>query len=121
MEQNAKISQENSDEQIELLKAAKSGDAHSQYELGFRYAYGMFGVELNDTEAFKWFMKSAEQGNDSAQFELAESYYNGWGVEQDYSEAAKWYRKAAEQGLDFAQTKLGICYLVIYMLSEWKD
>ena len=58
------------------------------------------------------FLKLAEQGDCSAQYSLAISYYQGrGGVAKDYSEAVKWYRKAAEQGLADAQRNLGLCYI----------
>ena len=61
-------------------------------------------------EAVKWYRKSAEQGNRSAQNNLGNRYYNGEGVTKDYVEAAKWYRKAAEQGQQYGQYNLGWCY-----------
>ncbi len=44
-------------------------------------------------EAFKWYRKAAEQGNDEAQSNLGLCYENGQGVKQDFSEAVKWYKK----------------------------
>ena len=52
----------------------------------------------------------AEQGDATAQFNLAVMYHKGKGVPQDYAEAAKWYRKAAEQGHADAQYNLGNMY-----------
>ncbi len=48
--------------------------------------------------AFNEIKPLAEQGNASAQYNLALMYDNGKGVLKDYKEAVKWYRKAAEQG-----------------------
>lgn len=45
-----------------------------------------------------WYLKSAEQGNYDAFFNLGECYENGEGVQQNHQEAVKWYRKAAELG-----------------------
>mgnify|MGYP006415653507 CR=1 FL=1 len=52
----------------------------------------------------------AEQGDSSAQYNLALMYSNGKGVPQDSKEAAKWYRKSAKQGDQHAQNKLGTMY-----------
>jgi TPR repeat protein len=58
----------------------------------------------------KWYLKAAQQGLASAQFNLGNMYNNGHGVTQDYAEAVKWYRKAAEQGDAAAQNTLGNMY-----------
>ena len=71
------------------LKAAQSGD----------YA-----------TALREWRPLAEQGDTSAQSNLAIMYYNGRGVAQDYAEAVKWYRKAAEQGFAEGQSGLAIMY-----------
>ena len=59
----------------------------------------------------RWWRKAAEQGDASAQEELATAYFWGDGVKADHSEAAKWFRKAAEQGEIFAQTSLAYLYV----------
>ncbi len=43
----------------------------------------------------KWYRKAAEQGNDSAQFNLGVMYTKGRGVPQDYVQAHMWYNLAA--------------------------
>ena len=52
----------------------------------------------------------AEQGNASAQYNLALMYDFGKGVLQDYKTAAKWFRLAAEQGDASAQFNLALMY-----------
>ena len=52
----------------------------------------------------------ADQGDASAQWQLAYMSQEGLGVSQDYVEAATWYRKAADQGNAPAQTNLGTMY-----------
>ena len=68
------------------------------------------GVIQDYNEAAKWYRKSAEQGWESAQFNLGLMYYNGHGVIQDYNQALKWWRKAVEQGHVNAQVMLGKMY-----------
>lgn len=52
----------------------------------------------------------AEQGLMSAQFNLAQMYFQGRGVVQDYAGAVSWYRLAAEQGSELAQFNLAQMY-----------
>ena len=109
----------------ELLKRAQAGDATAQNELGNFYhnlAWPLFfdfifgddvdgdGVEQDYAEAVKWWKRSAEQGNASAQNNLGRSYQFGNGVDQDHAEAVKWWRLAAEQGSADAQHNLGRSY-----------
>ena len=53
------------------LKAAKQGDAKTQYNLGVSYFYG---VEKDLLEAVVWYRKAANQGFKRAQFAL--KFYN---------------------------------------------
>ena len=55
-------------------------------------------------------LRSAEQGDVAAQFDLGDRYFNGEGVPQDHGEALRWYRLAADQGLAEAQTLIGAMY-----------
>ena len=58
----------NASQEIRQLRAkAESGDALSQYELGYRYDVGV-GVAENGAEAAKWYRLAADQGYARAQF-----------------------------------------------------
>ncbi len=105
----------------DLIANAEKGDAASQFALGDCYYYGN-GVEINHSEAAKWYRKAAEQGEINAQLKLGDMYATlyeaGKGVVRDYGESIKWYRKAADQyrkaaelGDDRAQCNLGLMYL----------
>ena len=59
----------------ELVKKAEAGDAFAQWSLGRCYVDGR-SLKMNKEVSFGWYMKSAEQGNAEAQYELAE-YYRG--------------------------------------------
>jgi len=61
-------------------------------------------------KALEIFKPLAEQGDATAQLDLASMYWNGEGVPQDNEEGVKWVRKAAEQGHAAAQLKLGWMY-----------
>lgn len=80
-------------------------DAYGQNNLGWMYERGK-GVKRDEAEAFKWFQKSAEQGNAYGQANLGAMYENGRGVGQDKTEALKWYQKAADQGSEYAAAAL---------------
>ena len=49
----------------ELQQKAEAGDANSQYEVAFYYAYGI-GIEKDDTKAAYWYKKAAMQDHDLA-------------------------------------------------------
>ncbi len=89
---------------------AEAGDASGQFGLGLLYANG-FGVDLDDTQALRWYGLAAEQGHAQAQCNLAVMYANGWGVPQNDDEAFKWYILAAEQGVVEAQSAVAKMYL----------
>ena len=55
------------------------------------------GVPQDYAEAVKWCRLAAEQGDASAQYNLAVMYAKGQGVPQDYAEAHKWVNLAAAQ------------------------
>ena len=72
---------------------------------------GVDAYECGDyAMALKELRPLAEQGNATAQYNLAVMYDNGQGVPQNFNEAAKWYRKAAEQGEAKAQYNLAVMY-----------
>ena len=55
-------------------------------------------------------IRSAEQGDVTAQIILGGMYDTGRGVPQDDGEAARWFRRAAEQDHALAQYNLGLKY-----------
>ena len=121
----------------EYVDAANNGDAEAQFHLGKHYAAmgdtihkatvvghrngktntlswtfrkkGQ-GSPMNDTIAFEWYEKSANQGYVLAQVELGFCYMYGLGVGQDCAKALGYYHKAAEQNNAIAQRHLGKSY-----------
>ena len=67
------------------------------YYLGILYSNGR-GVQQDHSEAFKWYMKSAELGDVDAMLKLGIAYEDGLGVEKNYGEASRWYQKAYDSG-----------------------
>ena len=88
---------------------AGRGDADAQALLGYMYIEGL-GVAQNNSEAAKWSLEAARQGNELAQLNMGDLYASGQGVEQDFSEAAHWLHLSAEQGIPPAQMRLSILY-----------
>ncbi len=93
---------------INCKLASEQGDVFSQYELAAMYNSGQ-GTKQDSKQAEKWYLKSAQQDNDLAQYSLGVLYEFGQGdVAQSDQESEKWYRLAAENGNYFAQNKLGL-------------
>ena len=70
--------------------------------MGVAYYFGQ-GVEMDNKEAFKWFTKSAEQGNDDAQAMLGACHLNGLVVKNDPILAYAWYDVAITNGNEVAE------------------
>jgi len=101
----------------EIRALAEAGDAAAQVTLGTQYQMEVGKlvmankakavIDFNRAQAIKWYRKSAEQGNPSAQRNMAYFYEWGeWQVPMDKAEAMKLYRKAAEQGDPWAKNWL---------------
>lgn len=102
-----------------FLKAAKEGDAWSQFGLGVIYLNGQ-GVSLDATQSTQWFQKAANQGLSFAQFNLGNAYLHSRGVKLDLTKAAFWWQQAAEQGNTNAQANLGTLMYFDYATKESK-
>lgn len=100
-------------------RAAKSGSANGQNDLGYMYQLGL-GVSQNDTIATLWYRRAAEQGEADAQNSLGNMYANGFGVKQDYDQAVEWYKKATDQGNAKGQNNLGTMYYLGHSVSADK-
>lgn len=79
------------------FKAAKKGNAESQFVLGVIYSEGS-SVLRDEEEAFFWWLKSANKGNYQAMYNIGVCYYNGSGTDKDCTEAVRWFEKAAIAG-----------------------
>ena len=65
----------------------------------------------NYDKALEYWRQAAEEGDLTAQRNIAHLYRWGKGVPQDLTQAAFWYYTAAKGGLDTAQYNLGVMYL----------
>jgi TPR repeat protein len=98
----------------EVKKLAESGNADAQNNLGIMYTLGE-GTSVDGHKAHCWFIKSAEQGHRSAQYNACVGFDHGYNDEGDNEEyclktAAYWCEKSAEQGEPEAQNHLGWIY-----------
>ena len=80
-----------------------------QLKLGGLYAQGA-GVPQDFSKAAALFRKAAEQGEKTAQYNLAVLSEQGRGVPKDSNEALKWYQSAARQGHPKAQYWLAYAF-----------
>lgn len=89
----------------------KSVDMRSyvRYRIGKMHCYGL-GTQQDYEKAFKWFLKSAEEGNRFAQYSLGNLYYYGNGTDKDLSQAFQWYMKSAKQGQPYASYSMAQMY-----------
>jgi hypothetical protein len=76
----------------ECLISAKKGEDDGQYNMGIFYQTGT-GIEKNDIEAFKWYLKAAEQKNVEALAEVGRCFYHGNGVRRDYEKSLYFFKK----------------------------
>lgn len=82
---------------VYFLKAAQAGDVWAEAKVAGYYYYGTGGVTKDYAAAASWMRKSAEQGNDRAQFSLSTMYAEGVGVPKDKAKQIEWLEKAAWQ------------------------
>jgi TPR repeat protein len=69
-----------------------------------------WGQPQSYAEAFSWYYKAAQQGNDTAQENIGYMFQHGTGVPVDYDKARAWYYAAADQGNGDAENQLGWMY-----------
>ena len=101
----------------QVREAAERKDAGAMFRMYEIHQEG-FGVKPDRVAAERWLTKSAEAGNSSAQYILAqllESPRRGSGnrvgdAPASMAEAIKWYRRAAANGILDAQYELADCH-----------
>jgi hypothetical protein len=91
-----------------FTRAADSGSALAQLNLGMIYETGEAGVKADPPLAARRYREAAMKGLMPAQYRLGRLYEDGRGVARDLDQAVLWYRKAADQTDPAAQLRLGI-------------
>src|SRR5262249_27321861 len=94
-------------------RSADLGYAPAQFEVGLAYApmgqAQTYGISGDETIAFQWFLKAAEQGNRKAMSLVAMGYLMGLGgTSRDQEKAAEWYAKLVPLGDTYAMIQLGL-------------
>ncbi len=96
----------------DLRTRAEAGDRLAQFYVATLYDPKIANINFQKdaATAVGWYLKSADQGDFIAQYNLANFYQSGEGVAKDDVQAAFWYRKSADQGFAAAQYQLGLAY-----------
>lgn len=95
-----------------LRAMAEHGDSKAQWILGEAYRDGILNLPKDYSEANKWFLRSANQGNPKGELNIGLSYLDGRGVPEDEHEGIKWIQRAANHGDGIAQGFIGANYLM---------
>ena len=93
-----------------MKEAAKRGSDFAAYNLGLSYLRGT-GVSTDQKQAFKWFLRSADNGIGEAQLLVAACYQGGVGVIEDLAKSFAYYEKAALNRVPDAQYQVAASYL----------
>ena len=83
-----------------IQAAAKQGNAQAQWDLAVCYAQGN-GVEQDDTTAFSWACKAAENGLEQAAKYVLKAYEKGseeLGIQPDLNKLVEWADKLSAAG-----------------------
>lgn len=88
-----------------LTKAAEMGFPHAMYGLA-----NLHGFKGDKKQAFKWYLKAAENGLIDAYYYVGNAYKRGEGVQQDSQKALKWLELAAEFQMRDAAWELAKIY-----------
>lgn len=91
-----------------LMETADKGNARAFNELGQGYRDGENGLPVDLNVANAYFLKAAEGGYRTGQYNLALAYWSGNGVEQSYKHAGYWAVKAAAQDHPDAQYMMAL-------------
>ena len=92
-----------------FYKRMEFGDTEAMYHIGYYHMYGDLGFPLNPEKAFELFIRAADLGHASANYQLGKAYFLGQGpVERDVMKAIH-YKKLAAMGGDLvARHSLGL-------------
>ena len=82
-----------------LTRLARLGESTNPLAVGSDYPFGMDGLAADETEAFTWYSRAAEQGHLMAWRRLGEMHAAGRGTEQDFVRAHMWFTLCAERGV----------------------
>jgi len=96
-----------------LTPIANKGDHQAQYLLATTYS------SRDEKQAFKWYMKSAKQGNDVSQLSVGKMYSFGIGIKKNTNKAIFWYKQSAKRGNKTAKQNLEYLLQITQNKSVW--
>ena len=89
---------------------SQSHDDKAQYRIGWMFLHGV-GTSKDEAAARSWFEKSAQSGNQNAQYQLAKLILgNSAAAPEEIRQVVEWLTKVAEDGSQYAQYALGKLY-----------
>jgi len=100
----------------DLMRRAEAGDAEAQWEVGswledgITSSDGTVVVRRNTSLAVRWYRRSAEAGNASAQVNLGNCLSTGRSARRNDAEALRWYKRALRQGSAIAPRNIATVY-----------
>src|SRR3990167_7200972 len=94
---------------LNLIARAQLDDKEALNDLGCLYFLGK-EISKNDSKAFIYYQRAAQQNYPNAQFNLGVMYEHGFGVEKNIIQAAHYYLLAATQNYLPAQFNLACLY-----------
>ena len=99
-----------SEYETDILQAAHTGDAQSQFALALLYEYGGETIVRDPEQSVAWLEKAGKEAVAGACLYLGLKYEHGNTVQQDFSKAVCWYSCAAQQDWPVAQFFLARLY-----------
>lgn len=93
-----------------LERAAANGFSDAYHNLGMMYKDGSCGVRQDFDKAYSLFMKGAENGSTTCEYDAGFMLYKGLGCQQDYIKSVELFSKAAEADHSPSLYMLGLCY-----------
>ncbi|KXS16226.1 HCP-like protein [Gonapodya prolifera JEL478] len=92
-------------------RAATQGHPGAQNLLGMLYVDGIGDdVPKDPITGLRWYMRSSEQGDPAAIYNIATLFERGLAIQEDMQEAFDWYMRAAAYGSISAANIIGLFY-----------
>lgn len=107
-----------------LKESLAENNRHALYLEGVKYRWGVKGYSKDTKKAFEFIKRAADAGFITAQYTLAELYWNKYDapylrLKEDKEKAISLFKQAADKGNAEAQYRMGIIYLNGFPLPEY--
>lgn len=91
-------------------RLAVEGYARAQLIYGVFYSFGKYGLPKDFQKSYQWYVKAANQGNQSAQYNLGLAYRHKRGVDKDILKSIEYFKQALSNNFWLAACRLGDIY-----------